>query len=332
MRCSSNESARSAVRECEGSAERSRWPPTADDSLGTPPAPGGLASSARCCSGAELLVIGVGYRHLTRMSPSQAPSRSISSSICEISVVPTSTVMCVTISPSARCVHESTTRPSHQMVGPALPLRSKSPISGRSSTYHDRCFQPIVVESSPGNSATTPESSGASKSSRHRPIALEHIHHVEFDLGQKSSWYRRVRDRVDPTDQLGTKCRHQTAVVCASGERDDRVASRRSCAGVWCVGADCAVVEGGVDVVLRQRRSRLQHQVRGARVGGMQQRECLGCLVDRAGVAASCAQLLTCDEEAPPKLLVDLRTHGSLRCEGQPTHVLSSRIMATRSL
>ena len=49
-------------------------------------------------------------------------------------------------------------------------------------------------------------------------------------------------------------------------------------------------------------------------------------------VAASGVQLSTCDEEGRPKLLVDLRTDGSLRCEDQPTHVLSSRIMATRSL
>ena len=92
------------------------------------------------------------------------------------------------------------------------------------------------------------------------------------------------------------------------GEREDIEWHREDRAPECGVSEQTAVVvEGGVDVVLRRRRSRLHYQVRGARVGGMQQRECLGCLVD-------------------------LRTPGSLRCEGQPTHVLSSRIMTTRSL
>jgi len=47
-----------------------------------------------------------------------------------------------------------------------LPFLSKSPVAAVSSTYHDRCFQPIVVESRPGNSATIgPVDSGTTRSS-----------------------------------------------------------------------------------------------------------------------------------------------------------------------
>ena len=57
-----------------------------------------------------------------------------------------------TISPSRRWLQPPTTRPSHHMVGPALPFESKS-VAPCGPRYHSRSFQPIIVGSSVGRSA-----------------------------------------------------------------------------------------------------------------------------------------------------------------------------------
>ena len=44
-------------------------------------------------------------------------------------------------------------RPSTQIVGPPLPTESKASAAA-SGRYQERCFQPIVVGSRPGSSAT----------------------------------------------------------------------------------------------------------------------------------------------------------------------------------
>src|SRR6476619_4830493 len=61
--------------------------------------------------------------------------------------------------PSLVCAHPPTTRPSTQRLGPPLPTPSKtsSEVLGR---YQSRCFQPMIVGSSPGSTATH-DSTGA---------------------------------------------------------------------------------------------------------------------------------------------------------------------------
>ena len=58
----------------------------------------------------------------------------------------------VRVKPSARWAHPPTIRPSHQMLGPMLPVRSNMP-PGAGGRYQSRPNQPIGVGSSAGNRA-----------------------------------------------------------------------------------------------------------------------------------------------------------------------------------
>ena len=106
---------------------------------------------------------GDGYIALRLTGPIHSARRAASASIACLVSAPTSSRRRGAISPSRRCAQPPTMRPSTQIVGPALPALSNS-AARCPPRYQSRSFQPMVVASSAGSSAT--HGSGASLGSR----------------------------------------------------------------------------------------------------------------------------------------------------------------------
>src|SRR6516165_4517742 len=105
-----------------------------------------------------------------RAAPSHASSASASAETAEAASDPTSSSNRYTTSPDGRCAQPPTILPSHQTVGPMLPVLSNN-VGPCGPRYQSRACQPIGVGSSAGSSDAVgaAASSGSSSSASTRP-------------------------------------------------------------------------------------------------------------------------------------------------------------------